>query len=97
MSHQMHLKKSGSGMSSMTACGRNILRTPMALGWAGFSATPVAQRCAKCHASKHAAVNARMAKAKEVDFGDWEPVDDPEAAQAADDARIAAHRAKRAA
>lgn len=59
MSRQMHLNKSGSGMASRTACGRNILRTPMSCNWEGFKLRTVEQRCEKCHASKQAALNAR--------------------------------------
>jgi len=57
--HQMHLNKGGTGMASRTACGRNILRTPMSCGWAGFKVTPVARQCVKCAASKLAALHAR--------------------------------------
>ena len=103
MAHQMHLSKSGSGMSIRTACGRNILRTPMSMNWAGFSALPTEQRCAKCNASKQAEVNARMearkaaeaAPAPAGEYGEWEPLPD-DAWKAADDALIAAHRAKQA-
>lgn len=49
---QMHLdKNSGSGMASRTACGRNILRTPMSTNWTGFKAEPIATRCVKCAGS----------------------------------------------
>jgi hypothetical protein len=56
---QMHLNKGGAGMSAGTACGRNILRTPMSTGWAEFKVTPADQQCAKCAASKQAEVNKR--------------------------------------
>lgn len=60
MFHQMHLNKSGGmSMASMTACGRNILRTPMSCNWAGFKLTREQERCVKCVASKQAALNAR--------------------------------------
>ena len=60
---QMHLDKGPSGMASRTACGRNILRTPMSTNWAGFQGEPVQYRCIKCNSSKQAEVNARtMAK-----------------------------------
>ena len=62
MSLQMHLNKSGSGMAARTACGRNILRTPLSTSWAEFKATPADQRCAKCAESKQAALNARTVK-----------------------------------
>ena len=95
MTHQMHLNKSGSGMASRTACGRNILRTPMSLAWAGFKLTPRDQQCELCACSKYAAVNTKSDERKA--FGDWEPVDNPDAWKAQDDALLAAYRAKRAA
>lgn len=57
---QMHLDKSGSGMASVTACGRNILRTPLSVKWAEFKTLPEDQKCAKCAASKQAALNIRV-------------------------------------
>lgn len=60
---QMHLNKGPSGMASRTACGRNILRTPMSTDWAGFMAEGSQYRCIKCAASKQAEVNARRAAA----------------------------------
>jgi len=57
---QMHLDKGPKGMASRTACGRNILRTPMSTDWAGFQEEPVQYRCIKCNASKQAEVNARQ-------------------------------------
>jgi hypothetical protein len=75
MSLQTHLNKSGSGMASMTACGRNILRTPLSTNWEGFKKLAVAQRCEKCDASKQAAINAKLdAKKAAVDFAAFEPV-----------------------
>jgi hypothetical protein len=59
MAHQMHLYKSGSGMAARTACGRNILRAPLATSWQEFKALPEDQKCAKCAASKQAEVNKR--------------------------------------
>jgi len=56
---QMHLNKGGSGMAARTACGRNILRTPLSTDWQGFKAQPAEHRCAKCAASKQAELNAR--------------------------------------
>jgi hypothetical protein len=55
----MHLNKSGGGMASMTACGRNILRTPLATKWANFKNLPEDQKCMKCAASKQAELNKR--------------------------------------
>jgi hypothetical protein len=83
-----HLNKSGFGMASMTACGRNILRTPISADWADFKADRF--RCVKCEASKQAELNTRR------DLENWVPEDDG-AWMAADDAMIAAHRAKVAA
>jgi len=65
MSLQMHLDKSGYGMASMTACGRNILRTPLSTNWEGFKKLNAEQRCAKCDASKQAAINAKADARKE--------------------------------
>ena len=59
---QMHLYKGTSGMASRTACGRNILRTPMSTNWAGFLEEKVEYRCIKCSNSKQAEVNARQVK-----------------------------------
>lgn len=39
-------------MAAHTACGRNILRTPMSCNWEGFKATPKDQQCVKCAGSK---------------------------------------------
>lgn len=54
-----HLNKGPSGMASMTACGRNILRTPISQNWNEFKNEPVEYRCIKCSASKQFEVNAR--------------------------------------
>lgn len=43
----------------MTACGRNILRTPISVNWDGFKAEPVQFRCVKCCASKQFEVNTK--------------------------------------
>jgi len=56
---QMHLDKSGSGMAARTACGRNILRTPLSVNWEEFKALPEDHQCAKCAASKQADLNRR--------------------------------------
>lgn len=64
MSRVTHLDKSGAGMAARTACGRNILRTPISSNWAGFLATPAALRCVKCAASKQAEFNARSSASK---------------------------------
>lgn len=85
MSLQVHLNKSGSGMASMTACGRNILRTPISTNWEGFKTE--ASRCEKCVGSKLFAFLSRK------DADQWVPVADPDAWKAADDALIAARRA----
>lgn len=56
---QMHLDKSGSGMASRTACGRNILRTPMSTNWTSFKTEPVQYQCMKCRTSKQFELNTR--------------------------------------
>jgi hypothetical protein len=56
---QLHLNKSGVGMTSKTACGRNILRTPISAAWAEFNAAPEHKKCEKCANSKQAALNSR--------------------------------------
>lgn len=88
MARQMHLNKSGSGMASRTACGRNILRTPMSCGWEGFKLEPAGRQCEKCATSKQAELNARR------DADQWAP-EHPDAWKVADDALIAARRAQR--
>jgi hypothetical protein len=55
-----HLNKSGSGWTSKTACGRNMLRTPMSTNWANFKQEPAHLRCAKCVSSKQFAFNEKM-------------------------------------
>lgn len=59
---QMHLNKSGSGMSARTACGRNIIRTPLSATWTEFQKLPEDQKCSKCAASKQAALNAKFTR-----------------------------------
>ena len=59
MARQMHLDKGPKGMAARTACGRNIMRTPMSTDWKGFLAEPEQYRCIKCSNSKQAEVNAR--------------------------------------
>tara|TARA_R110000796_G_scaffold33657_5_gene87182 strand:- start:717 stop:914 length:198 start_codon:yes stop_codon:yes gene_type:complete len=60
-----HLNKSGTGMASKTACGRNILRTPLSVNWSGFKTEPAQYRCIKCVASKQFEVNQKMDARKE--------------------------------
>jgi hypothetical protein len=55
-----HLNKSGTGWTSKTACGRNLLRTPMSVNWSDFKQEPVQLRCVKCVSSKQFEVNAKM-------------------------------------
>lgn len=66
MAYQMHLNKSGSGFASRTACGRNILRTPMSTDWEDFKREVPAYRCVKCAASKQAEVNAKSDARKAI-------------------------------
>jgi hypothetical protein len=56
----MHLNKSGSGFASKTACGRNILRTPMSANWEEFKSELEEFKCLKCKTSKQAEVNTKM-------------------------------------
>jgi len=84
----MHLNKSGSGFSSMTACGRNLLRTPLSTDWEGFKFEHSQYRCVKCEESKQFALNTRR------DLDKWVPVEDENAWMAADDALIAKRKAK---
>lgn len=55
-----HLNKGGYGMASKTACGRNILRTPISVNWAEFKQEPTQFRCVKCVASKQFELNTRV-------------------------------------
>jgi hypothetical protein len=80
-SHQTHLHSTGQGMAVKTACGRNILRTPLSTDWEGFKAETL--RCEKCENSKLFEFLTRK------DLEKWVPVEDPEAWKAADDALIA--------
>jgi hypothetical protein len=84
MTLQTHLHSAGNGMAAKTACGRNILRTPLSTTWAGFKAET--SRCVKCEQSKLFAFLARK------DADQWEPVADPDAWKAEDAARIAKRR-----
>jgi hypothetical protein len=61
-----HLNKSGSGWTSNTACGRNILRTPFSVNWTEFKQEPTQYRCVKCASSKQFEVNAKMDARKAV-------------------------------
>lgn len=92
--HVIHLNKGGEGWASQTACGRGMLRTPMSANWAGFTGEKVQHRCARCDTSTYAAF---MRRRDDADLSAWEPVDDANAWMAADDAMVAAHRARKAA
>ena len=84
-----HLNKSGFGMASETACGRNVVRTPISTNWADFKTLPESQQCEKCAASKQAALNAK------ADANKWVPEDRDY--MEIDRARIAEIKAMRAA
>lgn len=95
----MHLIKSGVGMGSRTACGRNIIRTPMSTDWAGFTGAYSNRQCEKCAASPHAEFQAKQQATREHAeavnlLASWEPVEDADAWKSEDDAIVAAHRAK---
>jgi hypothetical protein len=64
MTHVTHLHKSGAGLASMTACGRNVLRTPFAMNWEKYKNENPKYRCAKCDASKQFALNKKMDERK---------------------------------
>lgn len=87
MTRVTHLNKSGGGMASRTACGRNILRTPMSTDWAGFKGER--RKCSLCASSGLAALNTR----RDLEASEWEP-EDADAWMRADDALIASHRAR---
>jgi len=55
----MHLNKSGSGFSFKSACGRNLLRTPLSTSWEDFKKEPLQNRCAKCMTSKQFLLNTK--------------------------------------
>jgi len=61
-----HLNKSGYGMASKTACGRNILRTPISVNWSEFKTEPEQYRCIKCVASKQFELNVRVDAKKSI-------------------------------
>lgn len=79
-----HLHSSGGGMAARTACGRNILRTPLSTSWEGFKTET--NRCEKCEQSKLFSFLTRK------DQDQWVPVADQDAWKAADDALMAASR-----
>jgi hypothetical protein len=64
MSRQMHLNKGGIGFASKTACGRNMLRTPMSTNWENFKMEPPAYRCIKCVLSKQFEFNTKIDSCK---------------------------------
>ena len=102
-SHRMHFLKGGSGFASKTACGRNILSAPLGADWQGFKQMGAQYRCTKCEASKLAefmrkqdAKKSEATDAWEPDLDAWVPVNDPDAWKRADDAMLAARRARKA-
>lgn len=46
-------------MFAMTACGRDILRTPLSVNWAEFKTEPPQFKCTLCEKSKQAIFNAK--------------------------------------
>lgn len=56
---KVHLNKSGRGMFAETACGRDILRTPLSVEWNEFKEEPNEYKCVKCAVSKQADLNTR--------------------------------------
>jgi len=55
-----HLNKGPVGMAARTACGRNILRTPISVNWNEFKTENAEYRCVKCVASKQFEFNTRV-------------------------------------
>ena len=47
-------------MFATTACGRDMLNTPMSVKWEEFKKEPIEHRCTKCDASKQAVFNTRV-------------------------------------
>lgn len=98
--HVLHLNKSGSGMASVTACGRNILRTPFSASWNEYKTAQGWTKCAKCEASKQAELNRRTdAKnapdvAAPVEPDAWEPEADANAWIGRDAEMIAAAKTR---
>lgn len=83
MTRVTHLSKNIAGMASRTACGRNILRTPIADNYAGFKTSP--HQCAKCKDSKFFSFMERQ------DADQWIP-EAPDAWKIADDKLISSNR-----
>jgi len=107
----LHLNKSGNGLASKTACGRDAVNTPMSANWTEYKAATGA-RCARCEASKQAELNrkrdaeqaAPVVHAEEVETiiaqpvaDGWEPEADADAWKARDAALIAAAKDRGAA
>jgi hypothetical protein len=86
MAHVLHLHSSGSGFASKTACGRNLLRTPMSAAWDQFKEDVHMHHCDKCKASR------LFAFLQKQDLSKWEPEDSDEWKRQ-DDALIASRKA----
>ena len=55
-----HLNKGGEGFAFKTACGRNLLRTPISVDWSDFKQEPEELKCVKCVASKQFLFNLKQ-------------------------------------
>lgn len=55
-----HLNKGGAGFAFKTACGRNLLRTPISVNWDEFKQESKELQCAKCVASKQFLFNLKQ-------------------------------------
>lgn len=62
---KVHLNKGGQGWASRTACGRNLLRTPMSANWEDFKKESIEHQCDKCLASKQFEFNVRINQKKQ--------------------------------
>ena len=100
MTHKAHLNHTDNGGPTCQRgrVGGQLRGEHFTYKYSEFSALPVEQRCARCNSGKlFAFLERQTAKALAEEVGSWEPVADPDAWKAADDALIAAHRARVAA
>lgn len=91
--HKLHCYK-GNGLTAQAACDRSIFRGPLGCKWSEYKELPLAQRCEACEKSKQVALNLRTDAAKaQAEMDAWTP-EAPDAWKTADDAIVAAHKAK---
>lgn len=111
MTRKTHLKNPRNGAVTCQGRTGGALRGEhITCGYAEFVAEPAEFQCSRCRASKVFAYLQRCAEKtaavapeprgcaemdRPLNPDAWEPVDDPEAWKAHDDALLAAHRARR--